>query len=68
MYMQRIHTIDQHFEIVSLVGTLSHTGEHHLHMSLSDAEGHVIGGHVMGDLIGNNGYISFVHMFTPVRY
>lgn len=37
------------FEIVSLVGTLSQGG--HLHISLSDADGHVIGGHVMGDLI-----------------
>lgn len=37
------------FEIVSLVGTLSQGG--HLHISLSDADGHVVGGHVMGDLI-----------------
>ena len=34
------------FEIVSLVGTLSEHGCH-LHASFSDAEGRVIGGHVM---------------------
>jgi len=34
---------------VSLVGTLSgDTG--HLHISLSDAQGHMIGGHVIGGL------------------
>jgi len=37
------------FEIVSLVGTLS-GAEGHLHISLSDVNGHVIGGHVIGDL------------------
>ena len=37
-------------EILSLVGTLS--GEDgHLHISLGDADGHVVGGHVIGDLI-----------------
>lgn len=36
------------FEIVSLVGTLSAGG--HLHASFSNKEGHVIGGHVVGDL------------------
>jgi len=34
---------------VSLVGTLS-GGEGHLHISLSDVQGHVIGGHVIGGL------------------
>lgn len=34
------------FEIVSLVGTISPGGVH-LHISLSDAEGHTIGGHVV---------------------
>ncbi len=34
------------FEIVSLVGTLSPDGVH-LHISLSDAEGRTIGGHVV---------------------
>lgn len=37
-------------EIVSLVGTLS-DGNGHLHVSLSDAQGGVVGGHVLGDLI-----------------
>ncbi|XP_068681581.1 bifunctional protein GlmU-like isoform X1 [Montipora capricornis] len=36
-------------EIVSLVGTLA--GAAHLHTSLSDQHGHVIGGHVMGNMI-----------------
>ncbi len=34
------------FEIVSLVGTLSINGVH-LHISLSDSEGRVIGGHML---------------------
>uniref|UniRef100_A0A3P9IFF2 PPC domain-containing protein n=1 Tax=Oryzias latipes TaxID=8090 RepID=A0A3P9IFF2_ORYLA len=37
-----------HYEIVSLVGTLNRDA--HLHISLSDAEGKTIGGHVLGDL------------------
>jgi len=35
------------FEITSLMGTLAAGG--HLHISLSDADGHVIGGHLVGD-------------------
>ena len=42
---------DEHMEIVSLVGTLSSIGGHHLHISLSDKDGHVVGGHVFGELI-----------------
>lgn len=38
-------TFEQKFEIVSLVGTLSQDGCH-LHMSLSDEEGKVVGGHL----------------------
>lgn len=34
---------------MSLVGTLS-GDEGHLHISLSDAQGHMIGGHVIGGL------------------
>lgn len=45
----QIKTYEGHFEIVSLVGTLSSGG--HLHMSISDAEGNVFGGHVFGDVI-----------------
>ena len=40
---------DKH-EIVSLVGTLS-DGSGHLHASLSDAKGGVVGGHVVGDMV-----------------
>lgn len=43
-----VQTFTGHFEIVSLVGTLSHLGSH-LHMSISDAEGNVKGGHVYGE-------------------
>lgn len=35
-----------HFEIVSLVGTLSTNGSH-LHLSVSDSTGQTIGGHLM---------------------
>ena len=35
-----------HFEIVSLVGTLAASGAH-LHMSVSDGEGRVVGGHLL---------------------
>ena len=34
---------------MSLVGTLAHEG--HLHASLSDKDGCVVGGHVMGNMI-----------------
>ncbi len=40
-----IKTFKEKFEIVSLVGTLSQDGLH-LHTSLSDKEGKVIGGHL----------------------
>ena len=40
---------DRH-EIVSLVGTLS-DGNSHLHVSLSDAKGGVVGGHVVGNMV-----------------
>lgn len=36
------------FEIVSLVGTLN--PEPHLHISLADRHGAVVGGHLLGDL------------------
>ncbi|XP_060570567.1 bifunctional protein GlmU-like isoform X2 [Ruditapes philippinarum] len=44
-----IKTYEGHFEIVSLVGTLSAGG--HLHGSFSDKDGKVFGGHVIGDLL-----------------
>ncbi len=37
-----------HFEIVSLVGTLSINGSH-LHISISDSTGKTIGGHLMDE-------------------
>lgn len=46
-----IKSLNGPFEIVSLVGTLSQGG--HLHISLSDSDGNVVGGHVIGDLIVN---------------
>eukprot|EP01116_Phalansterium_solitarium_P007351 TRINITY_DN19991_c0_g1_i1.p2 TRINITY_DN19991_c0_g1~~TRINITY_DN19991_c0_g1_i1.p2 ORF type:complete len:142 (-),score=24.31 TRINITY_DN19991_c0_g1_i1:65-490(-) len=36
-----------HFEIVSLVGTIS-LNQHHLHMSISDGNGVTVGGHLLG--------------------
>jgi predicted DNA-binding protein with PD1-like motif len=40
-----------HFEIVSLVGTVSVNGSH-LHLSVSDGEGRTLGGHLMaGNLV-----------------
>lgn len=48
----RIRTFLKHFEIVSLVGTFSPDDQgkvtlKHLHMSLSDSDGTVIGGHLV---------------------
>ncbi|KAI5741716.1 hypothetical protein M8J76_016469 [Diaphorina citri] len=45
-----IRTLSQNMEITSLVGTFSQDGCH-LHMTLSDDQGHVIGGHLMSDCI-----------------
>ena len=40
-----------HFEMVSLTGTVSTNGSH-LHISISDANGHTIGGHMLeGNII-----------------
>lgn len=39
-------TLEGHFEIVSLVGTVSTHGSH-LHLSVSDGEGRTIGGHLL---------------------
>ena len=47
--LSQIVDLKAYYEIVSLVGTLSDSG--HLHVSLSDKDGGVIGGHVMGDMI-----------------
>lgn len=59
-------------EIVSLVGTLSAGG--HLHVALSDAQGHVVGGHVLGDMVvfttaeivvGDCSELKFTRPFDP---
>ena len=36
-----------HFEIVSLVGTLSASGGAHLHLSVADSTGRTLGGHLL---------------------
>lgn len=36
-----------HFEIVSLVGTVSASGGSHLHLSVSDGAGRTLGGHLL---------------------
>ncbi|XP_065567958.1 bifunctional protein GlmU-like [Artemia franciscana] len=45
----KVITLSEKLEIVSLVGTLS-GGEGHLHISLGRADGTTISGHVFGDL------------------
>jgi len=43
---------NEYYEILSLTGTFSTTADDfHLHISLGDKEGHVFGGHVVGDLV-----------------
>ena len=43
-----IKTYNERFEVVSLVGTFTADGSGcHVHISLSDAKGHTIGGHLM---------------------
>lgn len=39
-------TLEGHFEIVSLTGTMSHHGSHY-HISISDGEGKTIGAHLL---------------------
>jgi predicted DNA-binding protein with PD1-like motif len=46
-----IRVFPTRLEIVSLVGTFSYNSGMHLHMSLSDAEGSVIGGHLIAGKI-----------------
>ena len=43
-------TRSERFEIVSLVGTFAEDGRCHLHASLSDANGQLWGGHVVGGM------------------
>jgi len=44
---ESLKTFEQKFEIVSLTGTLSQDGCH-LHISLADSQGQVVGGHLKG--------------------
>lgn len=46
-------TLHEKFEIVSLVGTLQASGECHLHLSIADKSGKVIGGHMMDGCLVN---------------
>lgn len=54
------------FEIVSLCGTLSKDGVH-LHLSLSDENGHTIGGHLMeGCLVNTTAEIVLIELLDQV--
>ena len=44
----KVQTFDEHFEICSLVGTLSGSAGH-LHIVLGRADGSTVSGHVVGD-------------------
>merc|ERR1719341_3234582 len=48
--MNKVITYDEHFEICSLVGTLS-SSSGHLHIVLGREDGTSVAGHVVGDLI-----------------
>jgi uncharacterized protein len=43
----RVVTFPNHVEIVSLVGTFSMDGGKHIHMSVANSEGKVLGGHLV---------------------
>ncbi|KAA0201336.1 hypothetical protein HAZT_HAZT000535 [Hyalella azteca] len=45
-----IQSFKGHYEVLSLVGTLTKDGLH-LHTCLGDKDGKTIGGHVMGDMV-----------------
>ncbi len=45
----QVLALEGKYEIVSLVGTLSDGG--HLHASLADDKGCVVGGHVLGEMV-----------------
>ncbi len=47
---KQIKYLREHLEILSLSGTLSSTGGNNLHISLSNKDGQVFGGHVHGEL------------------
>ena len=48
--MQVLH-VRNHLEILSLSGTISSDGSCHLHISLANEHGEVIGGHLLGEAI-----------------
>ncbi len=48
---QDVREYDGSYEIVSLVGTIARDGLAHLHISISDPEGRVIGGHLKNGCI-----------------
>ena len=64
-YLQ-IETLDEHFEICSLVGTITNDGSNlssHLHTTLSRNDGSTVGGHVVSDMIVFTWVlIQFTHM------
>lgn len=55
------------FEVVSLIGTLDANGEH-LHMTISDPDGHVTGGHVMSDCIVRTTMELVIGVLTDVTF
>ena len=50
VFVNEVKEWKERLEVVSLVGTFSRDGKH-LHMSVSDGEGNVFGGHVMSGTI-----------------
>ena len=58
-------TYEGHYEIVSLVGTIDPDGQHHMHISISDADGNVFGGHVFAEhIIYTTGKLRFGMLLT----
>ncbi|WPY00591.1 Putative DNA-binding protein [Candidatus Trichorickettsia mobilis] len=63
------------YEIVSLVGTLDKSGDMHLHISVSDENGQVSGGHLLEEniirttgeiIIGSITGVVFIRQFEPL--
>jgi predicted DNA-binding protein with PD1-like motif len=52
--LAEVHTSEGEYEITSLAGTLSRTGVH-LHLTVADPAGVLIGGHVMGGCVVADG-------------
>lgn len=60
-------TKQEPFEIVSMMGTL--TPEHqHVHISVSDIEGHVWGGHLMEDTIIDTTAELIIHSYSDFEF